>query len=241
MTTARELAERFVNAYNRIDRHLRGALDIKRTEATFVQLLYRYRDHRRGWPYVEELRTFADLRNVVVHERYAVDDYLSIPSERVVQRIEMISEALINPKRVVPDYQRAVVTLSPTNSIATALNQVRDNDFSQFPVYDGVPGTGSFLGLLTENGLTRWLSQHVDEQATILDLDDHVVAEALAAEEARDNVAFVDRGLPVDEAVGRFRSSPSLEALLITQSGEEDERLLGIITQWDVIQVQSAG
>lgn len=244
-----DLAERFLNAFNRIDAHLRSEVSAGK-ERGFVSVLSEFERRHRGWRPGKDLRALNDLRNVLVHERYAPHAYLAVPTEQVVERIESIRDGLLSPRRVIPAFAGDIFSLRPTDSIEFTLTAVRDHDFSQFPVYDGDPGAGSFRGLLTENGLTRWLAQHVSQEASIVDLEDHTVAEALAIEEAPSvapdgdratggawaNVGFVNRNLPVDDACARFADEPLLEALLVTHHGRATETPLGIVTRWDVLQ-----
>jgi len=59
------------------------------------------------------------------------------------------------PELVIPRFQRDVTRISHRDTLVHVLNLVRKNDFSQFPVYR----EGRFVGLITENGITRWMAQ----------------------------------------------------------------------------------
>ena len=114
--------------------------------------------------------------------------------------------------------------------MAAVLRIISQRDYSQFPVFDGQ----EFRGLLTENGITRWLAQHVVRELSLIDLEDVLVSKLIQAEEQRPNWIFVSRNLSVDEAKLLFNEKKRLEAILITQNGNRTERLLGLITRWDV-------
>jgi predicted transcriptional regulator len=137
---------------------------------------------------------------------------------------------LTNPDRVIPKFQRNVQVVSSEDTLARVLGVIAQQDYSQFPVYDG----GGFRGLLTENGITRWLSQHVSTKLSLVELDDVQVREILLNEESRRNYHFLPRNARVDDTRGLFAGHPLLEAVLITASGKDSERLLGIATRWDI-------
>src|SRR5690554_5298981 len=111
-----DLAERFLNAFNVIDAHLRKAASVGR-EPSFTSVLLEYERRHRGWKLGRDLRPLNDLRNVLVHERYAPHAYLAVPTEQVVQRIETIRDSLLNPRRVTPAFSRSLVTLRPADGI----------------------------------------------------------------------------------------------------------------------------
>jgi predicted transcriptional regulator len=88
---------------------------------------------------------------------------------------------------------------------------------------------------LTENGITRWLAHYVSKEMSMVELNDVPVRQVLPEEEKRPNCLFVARDKTVDEAKALFATKELLEAVLITQSGNRTEKLIGIITRWDVL------
>jgi len=114
----------------------------------------------------------------------------------------------MNPARAVPTFQRGVETISIHDTLSRALKIIEARDYSQFPVYEG----RRFRGLLTENGVTRWLARHVSQSVSSVMLGDIPVSQVLQNEEERKN-----------------------QAVLVTASGDETESLLGIATRWDIL------
>jgi predicted transcriptional regulator len=92
-----------------------------------------------------------------------------------------------------------------------------------------------FVGLITENGITRWIANHVHTVDSLVELRDVFVRAVVKEEETSKNVAFVARATPVDVVLRIFADSPILEAILITNVGRKTEAPLGIITRWDVV------
>lgn len=232
------LIERFIVAYNSIDKKLRqktGEVE----ETNFNQVLQRYTDKFKGFSKKDrdDLKQLAKLRNFIVHERTKSYSYLAIPSPSAVEKIERICDQLVTPKTAFSEFKRdRVISVETTDTVQDVLTKIHTNDFSQFPVYE----SGRFVGLLTENGITRWLANHVAKYDSMIELKDESVKSILDLEEKRSNCQFASRDTAVDEVIFLFKENVSLEAVLITQSGKTNEKLLGIATSWDILMLRDS-
>lgn len=226
----RDLWERFQAAYNSIDRCLRKQQHSD-GKKSFVALVKEHeRTHRFG-PEADYLRMAADLRNVLIHQQTKPHLHLAIPTRPIVERLESIGERIANPPKLLPTFQKSVEVLEPHVSLGHVLRLIAQREYSQFPVYE----ESRFRGLLTENGITRWLARHVNKELALVDLDEIPVKRVLPEEEKRPNWLFVGRDQAVDEVKVYFREKELLEAVLISQTGSRNEGLLGIVTRWDIL------
>ena len=226
------LLERFEAAYNRIDRELH---DITGEEGSFSYVLDRYRERRRSWRDADELKLLSRLRNVIVHDKTEAYRYAAIPTPEVVDRIEAIYERLASPKTAYTAFRGGeVVKIDIETPVDEVLKMIHKHDFSQFPVYD----ERTFAGLLTENGITRWLSKYVQDHKSLVELGDFKVRDLLETEGKRTNYVFIARHETLEEVVYLFEKNPLLEAALITEAGKEHQELLAIVTRWDVIGIE---
>lgn len=222
--------EQFEADYNAIDRFLRNELNCN-SQVPFTALVTKYSEKHKGWHQDRLLRTIADLRNAMVHGKTEPYRYIAVPTPATVQDLHSCRTRLMKPECVIPVFQRDVKTVSADDSLAHVLKLVRDTNFSQFPVM----GAHGFRGLLTENGITRWLAEHVGSSMSLVEFDDITVAQALADEEKRQNARVVARNARVDDVIAMFAANRLLEAVLITETGKVAERFLGIATRWDVL------
>jgi predicted transcriptional regulator len=231
-----DLIERFIAAYNAIDQELRHRIKLDRY-ASFSQVVEQYSARSPSWIYGRTLKQYAELRNFISHSPAEPYARLAVPTLQVVERIEKIKDDL--SQRIMPKFARKVITLKPEDSLATVLQVIEETSFSQFPVQED---NGLFRGLLTENGITRWLAHHVVAEMALVDFDEVRVTAVMGEEETQSNYLFVSRTSSVDEVFSQFASQPLLEAVLITHGGKSKERLLGIVTRWDVLDAgQGAG
>ncbi len=233
-----DLIERFMTAYNAIDNHLQNVLHSGHT-SSFRSSVDLYAKRNRGWKDADLLRMVAGLRNLLVHEKVEPYEYPCVPIEKLVVKLEAARDRLLHPQRVIPRFERKVVTIKAEDSLAHVLRSIHNLKITHFPVYEEAQGKQRFAGVLTENGITRWLAEHTANEMSIVDLEQEPVAEVLAREEGffakRHNYEFAARETRAEELVQRFHDNTYLEAVLITEKGNSHEKLLGIVTRWDVL------
>jgi predicted transcriptional regulator len=226
-----DLIEHFEADYNAVDHFLRKALSNDQY-VPFVQLVNEYSRKHAGWrDDADLLKTIARVRNAIVHGKTEPYRYVAVPTPAIVRHLRVCRDRLTNPARVIPTFQRAVETVPIHEALSRVLKIIRGRDYSQFPIYEAK----RFRGLLTENGITRWLAHHVATKLSLIELDDIPVNQVLQNEESRKTHHFVARDVRVDDVSALFASHELLEAVLITASGKESEALLGIATRWDMI------
>jgi predicted transcriptional regulator len=226
----RQRVDEFVRCYNEIDAELRRLLQ-KTKKTSFVDLVAEFA--RTGCTREEGdlLRRVAGLRNFIIHEPKKDDDFCAVPTELMLADLLAFSQRLLAPEKVIPRFEKCVETVSPADSLSHVLRRVARRDFSQFPVY----ANRRFMGLLTENGITRWLAKHIERTLSLVDLGEVFVSQLLREEEQRNNCAFIGPDVPVAAVRSMYLEEEMLEAVLITENGQRSESLLGIITRWDML------
>lgn len=228
-------SDRFLVSYNRIDKILIKITDLP-VHVSFSKKIDKAKIHNALIAHYEDrLREFGSLRNAIIHNRTGLDFAIAEPHDMIVEMIELIEQKLSDPITVKEMFQRKVHTLQAAESLATALKLVREKKFNQLPIYQ----KGRFIGLITANGIMNWLAgQETDnicrEIPTLLDVHNH--------EKRKKTYRFVKSTMSIYEAEGFFRrsiiSGKRLEALLITEQGGKDEKLIGIITPLDLLKLE---
>jgi predicted transcriptional regulator len=223
-------ATRFLQAYNGIDRALKEALAATE-HVPFRTLIEEYHRRHPSWQSKEDLIEYSRLRNVVVHNRIFPYRYYSIPTAATVEAIEAIYQRLTKPVLALPLWKREVQTVQANDSLASVLARINNLQYTRFPVYDG----RNFVGLLTENGITRWIARHSATRLTTIDFEEHTAREMLSHDKHRANCEFLSGTATVEEVRYRFVGGPRLEAVLLTKTGNSQEKLQGIVTRGDVL------
>jgi predicted transcriptional regulator len=232
----RDRVKTLVALYDQLDHHLKAELKRPAHEG-FTAVVGRAAD--AGLVTAEEQRVCelaGWIRNILVHDASS-GSRVVVPTAEMLARLGSVVESVTRPPRAIPTFQRVVETLQSNSSLAGVLKIIGQRDYSQFPVYR----SGRFFGLLTENGITRWLSKHVAAKGSVVSVGAAEVREVLESEEANHLAAeFVAKGEAVGVLAQRFQKSPLLEAVLITSNGFKNERLLGIATRWDIASLPAA-
>lgn len=225
-------SERFITAFNRIDKALKSQLHKK--EMGFSRAVRVLSDSNATVKrYYDDLLEFAELRNAIIHNRIDVSYAIAEPHDTIVERIEKIEEDFTSPKQVKSAFIKQVVTFQLNDSVQKLLQVVRDRGLTKLPIYKNQ----DFKGLITHKGIARWIANSMNDSLQITD----ATAKDILEYEKSDNHLFIGEEMSVYEAAEVFTEQVGkgnrLAALLITKTGKEDEKLVGIITNWDIMEI----
>lgn len=232
----KENSDRFLAAFNRIDKALKEIAEV-REFMPFYRLMNKAKlKNPIVRKYEDELRSFADLRNAIVHNSVSVEYVIAEPHIEVVEKIELIDEKLSSPATVGEMFKKRVKTFQTSDSLRHALNIIRTRKYTQFPVYTG----NTFKGLVTTTGITYWLAKSMVNK----ELPKYMptLSNILHFEKEHTNYKFIPHDTTVYEAVEIFKEGVGFgkryEALLITEHGKPQQKLIGIITPHDIMKFE---
>ena len=124
------------------------------------------------------------------------------------------------------------------DSLQQVLKAIRKQRYTQFPVYDEHK---QFQGLLTTVGITNWLATTMTGSMPQLPTDLPTLKDILHHEKNDVNYQFISRYMTIYEAEEIFKIGVErgrrFEALLITEHGHADQKLIGIVTPIDIMKV----
>lgn len=234
-------AARFLQAFTTIEQELRSRVDRHEHDPKhlpFPALLDRssdLTDRQR-----ERLRSYAELRNAIVHNpRDTADEVIADPRESAVHWLEKQVEVILDPPLVMEVLgPRKPTVLHSGDDLGAFLQIVREKEYSQVPVQDD-DGT---LHLITTNTVTRWLAgEYV--AGTGAAIETVKLSEIHRFAEDCDELVLRPRNLQVSEAVRIFagqegRNAPA--AIVITEHGKNHQTPLGLCSQSDVARLLHA-
>jgi len=226
-------SEKYLDIYNKIDDYLKKS-DNYDSYVNFAQKVKNTKN-KVAQRYKDELLSFGELRNAIVHNPKIGDKAIAEPHEKTVSRISELYDKISNPKKVIPEFQFQVLGAKKNDFINAILVEMKKQSFSQFPVFDDKENV---CELINNNTISRWLSSQLDEDGTII-IDNVKVADLLSEIEFKENYKFVSRNTSIYEAYDLFikqinKKQRNLDVLFITHSGKINEKLLGLITIEDI-------
>lgn len=226
-------SEIFIDTYNKIDAHLK-LINNQSSYENFSQKV-RKSNSKVVQRYKDELLSFGELRNAIVHNPKIGNKAIAEPHENTVKRILELFKKITNPKKVIPAFQFNVLGAKKNDFVNEIFSNMRNNSFSQFPVFDE---NNNVCELINNNTISRWLSTQLEENGTII--TENVIVEDLIPEiEFKYNYKFISRNTSIYEAYDLFlnqikNKKRNLDVLFITNSGNVNESLLGLVTIEDI-------
>ncbi|MGP4059130.1 CBS domain-containing protein [Halobacillus litoralis] len=230
-----EIVEQFEVTFNQIHQHLKELNGFPKND-NFAELLQRSKlKHSVIRVHFDQLKQYAKLRNAIVHERISGDYFIATPHKDVVEHLKKIKQTLDQPPEALDFATRPVLFFKEDTAITHIIEAFDQHGISQFPIYTK---ERNFLGLLTNDGIVRWLSQTmVDGHARLED----ITPKEVLHHEKNTNVEFLGANATVFELEERFEKSldedRKLKAVILTESGSPDDLPMGIVTTWDLIKV----
>ena len=225
-------AIRFLSAFTAIENHLKWKLQTDYGRTGFVKMAEDYARRHHTQLDLPALRTFADLRNALVHHDYYGGRPVADPVPEIVEAIERLRDKIISPPTVLHVLpHRPLASFGPSDPLRAVLEEIRRHDYSQFPIYDD----HTYRGLLTTNCIARWLAHRL---ATDEIVEGETVGAALAFVEPHDRAVHLSRATTVPQAIKKL--SPPADgglppaALIITHSGKPDQSPLSIVVADDL-------
>lgn len=222
-------AELFLASFNRIEKWLQNEYEGSQVPG-FAELVRRLSQRKDLLvrQYRDDLLEIAQLRNAIVHDRISPTFVIAEPNEWIVNKIIKIEDQLTRPEQVIPTFQKKVTKIEQETPLTDLLEIVQQKGFMQFPVYQQT----QFKGVITSKGIGLWLANHLVDQK--ISVANQSVRSVLKADKRRNNYRFISKETFVFQALEIFVSNPTIEVILITEDGQEDRPLLGLIRPKDI-------
>ncbi|MBB6452754.1 putative transcriptional regulator [Salirhabdus euzebyi] len=227
------LSERFEVAFNQIHDSLKSIVNIH--DDRFKKLLdVGARKHHVIRKYYSSLEQYAKLRNALVHDKKELGFYIAEPHLDVVKDIEMISEIFSQPNYALSIATREVVYFQREDAIVTVLEAIKKFGYAQYPVYHDK----ECMGLLTTEDIVKWMAENVVH--TIVDLTDIKIGD-IFSRVIDHPIEIAPKSIDIFTIENMYeekhKQQKDLEAVIITENGKRDEKPLGMVTAWDLIEI----
>lgn len=180
-----------------------------------------------------DLRQFAKLRNAIVHDADYPPHIVAVPSQEALLRFKQMAQEILEPEPLIPTFATKVRCFSPGDTLSVVLRFMRKHDFSQVMV----TGSDCRLSMLTVEGITKWLADHVqDEQIS----PNAVTLDIVSALEPPGCFIVMAPDKTIYDAADAFtnsihRDATRLYAIAITENGADRDDPIGFVTPWDLV------
>ena len=228
------LSERFEVAFNQVHDALRDIVQIK--DDRFVVLVkVGAKKYQMIDTYKKDLEQYARLRNAIVHEKMEIGFYIAEPNAKVVSHIEKIANVFSRPNYALSIATKNVVFFDYQDSILKVTTAIKEHGYSKFPIYKNK----TCIGLLTAGSIVKWMAQNMEN--SMVNLSDIHVSDIMMYEKEHP-IEIVPKDINIFEVENIFekahKKKRKLEGVIITENGKAEEAPLGIITAWDLIEIE---
>jgi CBS domain-containing protein len=182
-----------------------------------------------------EIDTLRGIRNVLEHGKVN-GSYPVAVSDESLQTLSSIVALLKTPCSKVG--ANRLVSTSPEKPFAEVVKAMADNNFSYIPVLDA---DGKLLGVISENSILRMMASGKNEGAVydkntkVADFMDFFKIENDMNEyfEFRPGNSYL---YEIDSEFSRYDDKGRrLGAIFFTVNGRPDQKVMGLITSWDML------
>ena len=183
-----------------------------------------------------ELDYCREVRNVLQHRQRLDGEFAVFPSkgmlgtlERIVERIERLPSAFDICTKV-----EDLFSVGPHDGLLAVMLSMAGRGHSQVPVLRD----RRVVGVLSERTLVTYLMTNEDGEVGEDDTLD-LVADLIPLDaHGSETYAFVARDALATDVAAMFqdalRRKERLCAVFVTQTGDQSERILGMLTAWDM-------
>lgn len=222
--------------YNEIDAFLRKQTIADKNAEHVYLIQHAARSNKTVARYQQDLRSFAQLRNIIVHNPFTFADPIANPNGEIIKHYKKIRDMLINPPKALSIAIPAtkIFTATKNSNLVEVLDQMEKHIYTHVPIIENE----SMVGILSESVLLSYIANNKDiiitNDMTISDLGDYIKTSNIRSEVFE----FVARDTELAEIYSLFNKAIKIHQrigmIFITQHGKENEKPLGIITAWDL-------
>lgn len=227
-------ADEFLNLY----RTLEELLTEKYGEKTrYGSVVVQFMNDREGRQFKDRLNLCREIRNLLSHHPEMDGERIVEPSQAMLDVLKEVIEYIKRPPLALDFATRYddLLKVSPRQKILPVMRKMERRGFSHVPVIDG----DEFIGVFSVGTLFMYISANqpiaVDYDMEIGDFGEFLPLEAHITERfcfMPHTATAIDLKVAFEQTTQRSRR---LAAIFITESGSINDRLLGMVTPWDVL------
>lgn len=239
MTSKLTNAERFVNTYNRLDSYMRKEVktDNYIGHSSLIDLMVN-QGYSSVARHTDILKQFAKLRNAIVHNPKDHESYsIAEPHDSIVQEYENIYNQIKNPPLAIEHLaipSGKIYTTSLDSNVLEVIDKMKKNHYTHVPILEN----DILVGVFSENTIFSYVAENhmilVENDTKIWEYSKFTPIH----KHTNELFMFAHRGTTVFEIEDIFREqykdNKRVESVFITENGKENEKILGLITPWDV-------
>ncbi len=235
-------ADKFLIIYNELDKHMRTCLKAKPGTPNSHLIKLMAKSNRIFLRYKEDLLAFSRLRNAIIHNPYKKDaEPIAEPHDNVIERYEEILEKLTCPPSALSTVaipRKKIFTTDMESKVFDIMRVMLINSYTHVPVVYN----DRMIGVFSENTVFTYLAEKSKQKDVVITRDTQI-------NEFKNFIEFEGNESEYYEFVSKetllidveklfqkdLKNNKRLAVVFITENGKQGEKLLGLVTIWDIV------
>ena len=234
--SAIQLTEEFLDKYKQLENLVRNEYNLGNNDSVMNFLI----SNKEFKEIENELDLCRDTRNLLSHNPKINGEYLVYPSEEMIKLLDEVIQKVTKPLKAsnVMVKKSELCFRGMQDNVKEAMTAMKEHSYKYIPILDD----GVLVGMFSAKTLLEIItSEGVDA------IKDNVTFESISRYISIENVssktfAFVGNSTPLCDVKDIFKedveNKERINIIFVTQHGKSDEKLLGIITAWEIAAVK---
>lgn len=228
--------EEFLDKYKQMETLVRNEYNLDNNESVMNFLI-----NNKDFKVIEnELDLCRDTRNLLSHNPKINGEYAVYPSEEMIKLLDKVIQKVARPLKAsnVMVKKSELCYMSMEDKVRDAMATMKENSYKHIPILED----GVLVGLFSaKTVLDIMVTEGADAFSAEITFDK--IQKYISIENVASNkFAFVGNSTLVSEVKDMFKedidSKERINIIFVTQHGKRDEKLLGIITAWEIAAVK---
>ncbi len=229
-----ESSEEFLDLYRQMEDLLERRYQGEKRR--YSSVVFEFCRDDESEPVRDKLQVCRELRNLLTHTPNLQGQPVAQPSGPMLEAMRQVLEFVKRPPLAIEFATKGetIMTGSPREKVLPLMAKMEKRGFSHVPVLE----QGRFCGVFSIGTVFRYLLQSggkgISPEDTVRDL-----GRVIALGDHLENYRFVCESATYSQVRAIFErvsgKNGRISVVFITQSGKEDEKLLGMVTPWDVL------
>ena len=173
-----------------------------------------------------------ECRNRISHDGYE-NDFIFYGDE-MIKKLDDVIEEIKHPYKVYDKSTKNIYSANLNDNVRKVMLEMINKNYTHIPVYNN----NRLVGIFSEGVLFNYLYKNeiveIDENTLFSDIMDFI-----SLNNSKEIIKFVDRNKLYDdiclEFINEFKKGSKLSCVLVTENGKEEEKVIGILTAWDIL------
>lgn len=234
--SAIQLTEEFLDKYKQLENLVRNEYNLGNNDSVMNFLI----SNKEFKEIENELDLCRDTRNLLSHNPKINGEYLVYPSEEMIKLLDEVIQKVTKPLKAsnVMVKKSELCFRGMQDNVKEAMVAMKEHSYKYIPILEDGVLVGMFsaktvLDIITSEGVEAF-----KDDVTFESISKYIAIENVSSK----TFAFVGNSVPLCEVKDIFKedveNKERINIIFVTQHGKSDEKLLGIITAWEIAAVK---